>query len=542
MAADENGPGGSLWTDLPKAAGNGLLLLEPGAAQRAAGHVETMLELVVGAQDWIHQNVGVASPPVAASVSGQLMWTIFNVKFGTQLLDRVNSHRDILTVMGETFVAAGQKYQRTEHDSEVSFDEISFDDPKGTLPTGVPPVLTVPTAPTAPAPGTEYDAFSFGPELGAQLSWETLWVVCNGIDAPAVAAAASVWSWLATHLDTGFTTLRTSINSVSNEWKGAGSERAIAATNNYVTVSQQLTTDMRLMSDALLFTSGWLQQTKTNAMPPTPQPPPGTSITAQMLNSVNLTRYQENFQTYYSNNYVTTTTRIVKLPVPTAINPPPIESNDPPEDLPSNETHEEDGNETSSGGGGGTSPGSGREDTPISQPHSGDGDVPSGNQSPVTGERPGEGASPETTTPESTPSLSELLNQEMNPLNTLATTETETPIGTPLLTNAMLPPSGGAPILRGGGSGGLRGGVVPKLGTIEPKLFPRVAAIPEERFVGRAGPAGGFGSGMPFGGVPGRAGNGDEREKKREEYLNSTEHLDEALGVPERSVRPVLDR
>ncbi len=542
MAADENGPGGSLWTDLPKAAGNGLLLLEPGAAQRAATHVETMLELVVGAQDWIHQNVGVASPPVAASVSGQLMWTIFNVKFGTQLLDRVNSHRDILTVMGETFVAAGQKYQRTEHDSEVSFDEISFDEPKGTLPTGVPPVLTVPNAPTAPLLGIEYDAFSFGPELGAQLSWETLWVVCNGIDAPAVAAAASVWSWLATHLDTGFTTLRTSINSVSDQWKGAGAERAIAATDHYVTVSQQLTKDMGLMSDALLFTSGWLQQTKTNAMPPTPQPPPGTSITAQMLNSVNLTRYQENFQTYYSNNYVTTTTRIVKLPVPTAINPPPIESYDPPENLPSNETHEEDGNETSSGGGGGgggTSPGSVRDDTPVDQPQREGGDGPSGNPSPLTGDTPGEGTSPELTTPESTPGLSELLNQDLNPLNTLATNEPEMPIGAPLLTNPILP-RGGMPVLSGGG--GPRGGVVAKLGNIEPKLFPRAAAIPEARFAGRAGPAGGYGPGMPFGGMPGRTGNGDEREKKREEYLNSTEHLDEALGVPERSVRPVLDR
>jgi hypothetical protein len=47
---------------------------------------------------------------------------------------------------------------------------------------------------------------------------------------------------------------------------------------------------------------------------------------------------------------------------------------------------------------------------------------------------------------------------------------------------------------------------------------------------------------MPFGGAPGRSMSDEERERRRVEYLNSVEHLDEALGEHGRGIRPVLDR
>jgi hypothetical protein len=110
---------------------------------------------------------------------------------------------------------------------------------------------------------------------------------------------------------------------------------------------------------------------------------------------------------------------------------------------------------------------------------------------------------------------------------------------------ALLPPGNtslGGSAGRGlGGRSGLPGLALQQLKSQDLRLFPRATAIPDEKLLGRAGPAGGREPGVPFGGPTGRT-NGEEKEKKRSELLDSTEHLDEAFGDPGRGIRPVLDR
>lgn len=65
-------------------------------------------------------------------------------------------------------------------------------------------------------------------------------------------------------------------------------------------------------------------------------------------------------------------------------------------------------------------------------------------------------------------------------------------------------------------------------------------SAPEEEQPGRFGSAEERGPGMPMGGAPG-AKKDQQNERKRSALLNSTEHLDEAIGEIERSIRPVLD-
>lgn len=559
MAPTPHVSDGSLWAGPRNSANNGHLKLEPGTAEQCAQHVENMLETVVGVQNWINQNTAQASPVIAASGSGVLLETVFNLKFGTELRERVDRHRQILVDMGNTFVTAGKRYARTEDESAASFDDISFT-PPGTPPSGAPPKGTIPDQPRKPDSVTKYDSFSFGPEMGGQLSWDMLYMICNSINPQAVANAGEVWYWLSTTLENGFTTLRTTISSTSGRWEGVGSQSAITATNEYTAASRQLTGDMRLLGDTLIFTSGWLQQTKQHAMPPTPTPPPGDSITQQMMNEVNLIRFQENFQVYYSNNYPVTTSRIVTLPTPDPATTPGVPIDSEPVGVPGTEpvpggedeqTPGLDGDSETEPGAGGEGGGGEENGGEESGGGTGGGGSGSGGSKPPGGGDPGTGTKPPSVTPGkpfTTPNSSEGLGQKilsaLKPPGDLSTDPSKTPGILP----GTVPPVGthtGTSVGKGGigiGSKGLGGRGPVALGTVESKLFPRAVVPAEPRVIGRAGPANGFHPGAPYGGVPGRTNSDEERDKKRSEYLNSTEHLDEALGEPGRGVRPVLDR
>jgi hypothetical protein len=104
----------------------------------------------------------------------------------------------------------------------------------------------------------------------------------------------------------------------------------------------------------------------------------------------------------------------------------------------------------------------------------------------------------------------------------------------------------------GGGAGGLGApaagtegldGLMPRQAADSSKLFPR-ASLPGDAPV-QAGPAQGAGEpGMepPMGGAGAGARNNQEKDKKRAGYLDSVEHLEEAIGDVPIAVRPILDR
>ncbi|MFD8247863.1 hypothetical protein [Nocardia sp. NPDC059691] len=533
MALDSDVSDNTKWASL----GGAELLLEAGTAQKCAQHVEDMLNVVVGVHSWVQGNYERASPVFAACASGVQMWALFNSKIATELLERMDRHRNILTNMGNTFLAAGKKYARTEHNSAVSFEGISFDNPPGTPPSGAPKSVQIPRHSNKPDTTTLYDPALFWPEAGSQLDWSILYNVGQSINAQAVADAGGVWYWLSKGLDRGFDTLRTAIAGASDQWTGAGADAAILATTQYVFASEQLTTDMNLLGDSLVFSSGWLQRTK-NGMPQTPEPPPSTTRTQ---NDADLLRFQEHFQTHYTENYTHLTTHIVALPQPNEVVTPsldvggtaPIEALD---------TPGADG----SGGDSGDEPPTGPDDnggdaTPV-------GDNPTGGGNPpVDGGDPSSGLpNPQTETGPNTSNLPEgLKDKPFETLSNLPDDLTSKESGsTPWLMNSALLPPGNVPFVgKGGGGGGGTGRVfaLEQLKNQEAKLFPRLTAVPDEKLTGRAGPAGGREPGVPFGGHPGRP-NGEEKEKKRSELLDSTEHLDEALGQPGLAIRPVLDR
>ncbi|MET7768234.1 hypothetical protein [Nocardia sp. NPDC005366] len=530
MALDPDVSDNTVWADLPTAVGNGELMLEPGTAEKCAGHVEDMLGVVVGVHSWVQQNFAAAGPVIAVPlVSAELLRTVFIQKIATEFEERMDRHRNILTNMGNTFVEAGKKYQATEHDSTTRFQEISFDNPTGTPPPGAPEPVPIPTHPRKPNTGSSYDSFSFGPEMGAQLGWETLYTIGESIDSQAVANAAGVWYWLSQTLDTGFRTLRSSISAVTADWVGQGSQSAILATQQYVGASRQLTGDMNLLGDLLVYTSGWLQQTK-NGMPSTPEPPTATTVAQQTRNQTDLLRYQANFQTYYAENFTHATEHVVSLPQPDEAPVPGMDI----------------GGNTLDGGPSGAPVAYGSvrdpEGTSLNTPNGfdpeGGGNDPTGGYTP-SGENQPAGSDPASGLPGPE---NQVLSPPESPteLSTGPSNDPPTVLHSPVLSGG----SGGGSSGRGGfsvksGSGGPSAG--PRGLVEKSKLFPRAVLSPEGEPVGRAGPGNGRGSGFPLGGVPGATKN-EEKERKKSEYLNSGEYLAEALGGPGRGVKPVLDR
>ncbi|MFI9403278.1 hypothetical protein [Nocardia sp. NPDC052316] len=102
----------------------------------------------------------------------------------------------------------------------------------------------------------------------------------------------------------------------------------------------------------------------------------------------------------------------------------------------------------------------------------------------------------------------------------------------------------------GGSAGGSAAGVGKPANPLEDKLFPRAAAPGNtaESVAARAGvapsaamPYGGYPMGGGMGGAPGGQ-QQQQQQRKRAAYLDSTEHLEEAVGEDPLSVRPIIDR
>ncbi|MBU3066505.1 hypothetical protein KO481_33910 [Nocardia sp. NEAU-G5] len=587
MAPVSNESDDTGWAGLRTTASNGQLLLADGIAATCARHVEDMLNSIVGVHAWIQQNYRTACPPIAATASGLQLEAVFNRKIGAELAQRMDQHRTILTDMGNTFVAAGKAYQDAESASaaafggtRTSFAGISFTGSKGTPPAGDPFVQAMPPAGIPNFPDTRMDRVPILLERAANLDWQRLYKIGQSIAPQAVANAGGVWYWLAQCvLAPAFDTFHQNISAVRDQWIGKGGTAAIAATQNYTTASKALTDNMNKLGDLLIYTADWLQQTKTT-MPQQPNPPVtnGSGHASTPTDIAAATRpYQDAFTAGYTNNVGHTAGNVVALPQPDQVTEtrpsnvrvlPPLSggpetqpssgtpNNGPRIEFAANGTDGPHGPLDNSDPAGGNIPAS----APVTSLPGNDGPPANeGSSTPIDPNAPGDGGTPPSTpgTPDisTTPDPSNPLNDPANPLNDRFTprSDTSNPLdGSPTpflatpLTGAMAGEAANAEksllsALGGGAGGGNPLAAEEKLLEQESRLFPRSSLPPAVEPPGRAGPVEGGEPGLPMAGA--RSGGKDqEKERKRSELLNSTQHLDEALGAVARSVRPVLDR
>ncbi|MCX4093071.1 hypothetical protein [Nocardia sp. alder85J] len=595
MAPDPSLTDDTGWSGLSTTARNGDLMLEPGVAETAANHVLDALNSIVGAHQWIQQNLQLASPTVASTASGTALAGVFHKKIATDLEDRMIKHQNILTDMGNAFVEAGKAYAAAETTSAQNFgaqvtalSNMSFSNPTGTAPAGSPFIQALPPRGTPNWPGTPMDSVSITPELGSTLQWEQLYQIGQSIDAQGVANAGGVWYWLAQLvLQPTFDTLKQNISGLSSQWTGSGATASINATTKYTTESKTLTDDMNKLGDLLIFTADWLQNTKTS-MPQTETPPTTSSSGATLTpadSQALLLQYQNAFNTSYYDNFSGTTNNVVALTDPNPVTNGNVNSNTQTTNANPNDFSSGYGDTTpsnseytpsnTSGGSGGSSNGnSGGTGGDTSSGSTGTGDTGtgttgSGTTGTGTGTDTGTGTGLGDTGTGTTGSgttgtdgtgtgtgLGDTATSGLDALSGLNGDKLADPAGN-FAGNPML---GGNPLGRAaddlaraerGLLGGLGKGALGRAGEAlaaeekllqdESKLFPRSKLPLEAERLGRAGAAEGREPGFPFGGSP-QGKKDEEKERKRSDLLNSTEHLDEAIGPLDPSIRPVLDR
>ncbi|MBF6327529.1 hypothetical protein [Nocardia transvalensis] len=343
------------------------------------------------------------------------------------------------------------------------------------------------------------------------------------IKAQPAADAAAVWGWIASEMNAQFIELNNNLSGAEGNWRGGGAQKAIGASKAYVTATTQVIGQAVQLRDNLYYTSGWLSRTRAGLvnMPP---PDPKQDQDATWGKAV--------YSAFYASGMDTAGAK-----VPDFVTPSPVA--DP----------------SSVGPGSSGGPGAPRGGSPLPKP----GSPPPGSATPpVSGRPPGSDGPGDP--------LSKLGQQAGNALQTAADAAKNLGDANPGSAASMLPASasaldgaagktagGGGKAGGGAGSGGGgagSGAAMPGASALgrATSPFPRASASGPGvgGMAGRAGAA--PMAGMPgtpgAAGAPGRGTGQDQDGKghKRPDYLESTDHIDGALGTAQVVSRPVLDQ
>ncbi|RBO88918.1 hypothetical protein [Nocardia puris] len=329
------------------------------------------------------------------------------------------------------------------------------------------------------------------------------------IDPASVDSAARTWEWMATRLDREYEDLRRNVLDASAMWGGAGGPAAREATERYATDVRNLIAGMASVGANLSYTTWWLAITKE-----------GTSDDGS-VNSTYTERARYMVDEFYWPGVVDSDSSIPVLPRPQS----PVSSPVLPQD---NRTP---GSPTQFGGPGfAAPPGAGPGDTSAARaprsasPGASDENAVTGSLGQGTADMLRAGADAMT-------------GAEGSPVAGAGADSART-----LAAGAADPRVGG-----GSASGGQGAASRSTHNAGAPRrdgyLFPRATATSAV-----AAPRAGSASGVPLHGAPGAAGTpgrgagSEERDRSRRGHLDSTEHLDEAVGGPQIVARPVVDR
>ncbi|WP_157224762.1 hypothetical protein [Nocardia thailandica] len=403
--------------------------------------------------------------------------------------------------------------------------------------------------------------------------------IMNGSPAaPIVAAqAASDWRWLASKLNEGFGTLSNKMTATENAWRSpnneGGAARAQKAIAAYGTGNDNLVESMRAVGDALEYVSEWLYTTgaalATEDATPVGSPSGGMSPAA-WEEQYKRTR-KAGFVRIMENTYVpglnTTAKVIAVLPDPI----PPTTGDRP--------TQTGGGTSTSAGGGSGSGSGSGSSGAAAAALQQGLSALSQAAQSAAQQAAQSGSSGSGTSAAEQASSAAEQISSALQSGLEQAGSAVQSGLeqassaaqtaadqaSSGLSGLSSLPGMSGLSDLqeqakkamsaagKGGGGGGGAGaggggaGSGPQALDAASRLFPRASvATAGLESVARAGVASSASS--PMGGMPmspmGGAGAGGQQQKehKRAEYLDSVEHLEEALGAAPIVARPVVEQ
>ncbi|MBL1075204.1 hypothetical protein JK358_12455 [Nocardia sp. 2] len=572
---------GNPWLDLSKQARADQLNLDPKAALEAAGFAADAVNAIN--QALMHQYI--VTTHKGFSDNGHLQKALalagrFDAQ-GGELKGILKRYIDLLDAMADTLIVADNKYKASEEDSKAVFDRLKRESTARDRPVYGPPAPIRGEVPkfsgdSLPALGGQNGTGNLA-DLNRNAAQErkhgTLYPPIDpetpfrdgkwfyqagqGMNPQAVVANSGTWLLIADKVDKAFDQLNGRLERMetSGAWTGKGAKAAIAAANRFETQAADLTSDLRAIAENLQQVAGWIAQTKAE-LPPTWNPKWDNTKEEQKW----ITKGVTAFTSWYIPGLTRSSGLVPKLSDPTA-KEPGLD--------PSRPTSPTDPGGTQQPRKPGTPPGSGNPQQPGKEspekPKNPDGpgkDQPGqqdpGNNDPGKNppgqEQPGPNQSGNQNNDQSALQQLTTALQGLQTAQQATTTESATEQNqVPNLGLAGLPTTALSDLakeLKGGGGGG-GGGGAPKAPLTSPansKLFPRAALGAETTATtvatARAGIASGtpMMGGMPMGGGMGAGAQGQGgKDHKRADFLDSTEHLEQAMGAPPIVAKPVVE-
>ncbi|WP_431950340.1 PPE domain-containing protein [Nocardia lijiangensis] len=260
--------------------------------------------------------------PIGTLTSGTQLAMAFTTK-GNRLRTILKDHADIVTDMGETYIAAGKAYANAEGRSESDFKALDglkmpteastytpgarkpggpdaeFDKPNGGFAwkdkDGKPHIQRA-NAESFPASLKDYQGekdpgVTASVENKDSLAFSELYELGRDLDPAPVLAAAGTWHSMANDLLGKLNTFVNAINTGTEAWEGQGATAAAAAIKNYSEGVQPLATSMIAMSQNLDYSAQWLHLTRLS-MPSSPDP--GDCCPGKVTR-----RYRDEWQKHY---------------------------------------------------------------------------------------------------------------------------------------------------------------------------------------------------------------------------------------------------
>ncbi|MFG1793018.1 hypothetical protein [Nocardia sp. NPDC049149] len=287
----------SPWPGLKKQAGDGFLKFEPKAAEDSALLCAELIGRLKGVQEMITNNsldkldnmgahfAGNPDPKYLGSYGpfgGLVSSFAFSDRMSgkaVELSERLNSHIQVLTLMGETFRDAGRKYEGSEANSKEVFDRLgNMKITHETIHANVSKMPGVDTISKSTAPPPFLLETGGGkskpvdPEPPDSRTWGDLFWHGARIVPNAGVFSSFVWHWISNELDDAGTVFKDSLGKVkAAKWEGQGAEAAMQAVANYQPSVAKLAEGADLMGELFSYTAQWLYTTKS-WMPKTLQP------------------------------------------------------------------------------------------------------------------------------------------------------------------------------------------------------------------------------------------------------------------------------
>ncbi|MGO4615053.1 hypothetical protein AB4305_11955 [Nocardia sp. 2YAB30] len=518
---------------------------------------QTVVDLMNGARDLVAQLKGVQQlatrdsfAPVSGVRDGSDVAARFHSKATEELVGVLDSHLAVLDDQAAAFRAVGARYHNTEVINAEEFAKIR---PK-TLSASKKELLGSGTLTTAYRPGMAPDGVAIRWVDPMSKSYRELYEWGTSINWYSVINAQKMWNKVSGHVREGFEDYQAVLDRVTNVkhggtvvWEGGGADAARKAIRRYIKDIDSLDTAMTGVGDKLSTTAAVLQRAY-NVFKDLPNPAQLTQQQQQDLESGDLWALRMLMKLNYTSGLQSSTSGIPPLPHPVS---PVTDGTDP--------TKRRNGT------------------APVTIPDDRITGVRirSEDEHLIPGTRPLDDVGPEVGLPTG-PDVDGTQPFEPDGLSNYPAGIADRPrdlgqdarsgIADPAFMGARDPqamagrggpraaglpapstarptprPTGG----RGLGGGGSAGGG-PRAGELSKRpaaqLFPR-AGTPSVEPAGRAGPRAGV-PGSP--GAPAPAARRRDREEDKEhksaEYLNSEEHLGDAIGQLPPSYRPVVDR